>query len=171
MRLPSGGLTENDEENVSVFAEHFAKVLNNQKRIDSKVVNNIRLREVMSELDAKPTWSEFMTAVFELTNDKAPGLKNVPPNAFKAMDEDSLLHHFNFIVEFWEDRLDYVECHEGQVVPVPKSRDLSNPNKWRAVNLMDIGEKVFSIMMCKKLFKIINLHGIKYQFKQFHCFF
>ena len=70
-----------------------------------------------------------MTDVVDLTNDKAPGLNNVPPNAFKAMDEDSLLHHFNFIVEFWEDRMDYVEWLEGQVVPVPKSRGLSDPNK------------------------------------------
>ena len=60
--------------------------------------------------------------------------------------------------------MDYVEWHEGQVVPVPKSGDLSNPNKWRGVNLMDIGAKLFSIMMCKRLFKIINSHGVKYQF-------
>ena len=70
-----------------------------------------------------------MTAVVELTNYRAPGLYNVPPNAFKAMDKDSLLHHFNFIVEFWEDRMDYVEWYEAQVVPVPKSGDLSDPNK------------------------------------------
>ena len=97
-----------------------------------------------------------MTAVVELTNDKAPGLNNVPPNAFKAMDEDSLLHHFNFIVKFWEDGMDYVEWHEGQVVPVPKCGDLSNPNKWRGVNLMDIGTKVFRSMRCKRLFKMLN---------------
>ena len=29
---------------------------------------------------------------------------------------------------------------------------------------MDIGEKFFRSMMCKRLFKIINLHGVKYQF-------
>ena len=29
---------------------------------------------------------------------------------------------------------------------------------------MDIGAKVFSSMMCKRLFKIINSHGVKYQF-------
>ena len=56
----------------------------------------------MLELDKVPTWAEFMIAVTELTNDKAPGLNNVPPNAFKAMDEANLRHHFNFIVEFWE---------------------------------------------------------------------
>ena len=118
----------------------------------------------MSELDDEPTWYKFMTAVVELTNYKAPGLNTVPPTAFKAMDKDSLLHHFNFIVEFWEDRMDYVEWHEGRVVPVPNSGDLSDPNKWRGFYLMDIGAKVFSSMMCKKLFKIINSHGVKYQY-------
>ena len=49
------------------------------------------------------------------------GSTTSPPNAFKAMDEANLRHHFNFIVEFWEDRLDFEEWHEGQVVPVPKS--------------------------------------------------
>ena len=50
------------------------------------------------------------------------------------------------------------------MVPVPKSGDLSDPNKWRGVNLMDIGSKVFSSLICKRLFKIIKKHGVKYQF-------
>ena len=70
-----------------------------------------------------------------------------------------LLHIFNFIVEFWEDRLDFVEWHEGRVVPVPKSGDLFDPNKRRGVNLLDIGAKVFSSIMCKRLFCIIKKHG------------
>ena len=74
MRLPSGELAECDEDYMSVFAAHFTKVLNNQKKTDNEVVNIIWLREVMSELDDKPTWDEFMTAVVEITNDKATGL-------------------------------------------------------------------------------------------------
>ena len=38
------------------------------------------------------------------------------------------------------------------------------PKKWRGVNLMDIGYKVFSSLICKRLFKIIKKHGVKYQF-------
>ena len=34
MRLLSGKLAENDKENVSVFASHFKKVLNNHKPTD-----------------------------------------------------------------------------------------------------------------------------------------
>ena len=48
MRLSSGELSECDEDNMSVLADHFTKVLNNLKKIDNEVVNIIRLREVMS---------------------------------------------------------------------------------------------------------------------------
>ena len=100
----------------------------------------------------------------DLTNDKSPGLNGVPPNAFKAMSPENLKVHFNFILEFWNDNMDFEEWHEGQLVPVPKSADLSDPNKWRGVNLMDIGSNIFSSLLCKRLFSIIRKHGFKYQF-------
>ena len=54
IRIHSGNLAENDEENVSVFANHFKKVLNNHKPTDTPVINEIHLREVMEELDDPP---------------------------------------------------------------------------------------------------------------------
>ena len=159
MRMASGELATTDKENVRVFAGHFVKVLNDMKPTNTSVINVIHLRKAMKELDSPPEWAEFIIAVVELTNDNIPGLNGVPPNAFKAMMAENLLHLFDFILEFWEDRLDFVECHEGQDVPVPKSGDLSDPNKWSGVNLMDIGAKVFSRMMCKRLFKVIKAHG------------
>ena len=80
------------------------------------------------------------------------------------MSPENLKVHFNFILEFWNDNLDFEEWHEVQVVPVPKSGDLLDPNKWRGVNLMDIGSKIFSSLLCKRLFRIIKKHGVKYQF-------
>ena len=50
------------------------------------------------------------------------------------------------------------------MVPVPKSGDLSDPNKWRGVTLMDIGSKIFSSILCTRLFVIIRKHGVRYQF-------
>ena len=161
MRLPSGNLADNDKENVSVFANYFKKVINNHKWTDTTVINEINLREVMGELDDPPLWTEYISVIQELTNEKSPGLNGVPPNAFKSMSEENLRHHFNFINEFWEDKVNFEEWHEGQVVPVTNNGDLSDPNKWRGVNLMDIGSKVFSSLICKRLFKIIKKHGVK----------
>ena len=87
MRLPSGSLAEYEEENVSVFANHVKKVLNNHKLTDTTVINDINLREVTEELDNPPLWTEFICAIHELTNEKSTGLNGVPPNAFKSMPE------------------------------------------------------------------------------------
>ena len=130
MRLPSGNLAENDEENVSVFTNNFKKVLNNNKMTETTLLNEINLREVIGELDDPPLWTDYICAIKEPTNDKSPGLNGVPPNAFKSMSEENLRHHFNFITKFWEDKVDFEEWHEVQVVPVPKNGDLSDPNKW-----------------------------------------
>ena len=45
--------------------------------------------------------------------------------------------------------MDFEEWNKGQVVPVPKSGDLSDPNKWKGVNLMDIGSNIL-VVFCAK---------------------
>ena len=83
----------------------------------------------MGELDDPPLCTEYISAIQELTNNKSPGLNGVPPNAFKSMSEENLRHHFNFITKFWEDKVNFEEWHQVQVVLVPKSGDLYDPKK------------------------------------------
>ena len=100
MRLPSGQLVENEKYNVSGFASHFKRLLNNQKPTDRKLINDTDSRKVMRELDLPPSWSDFTSAIMELTNNKAPGINGIPPNAFKSMKKENLRHHFYSITEF-----------------------------------------------------------------------
>ena len=118
----------------------------------------------MLELDTPISWNELQTAVTKLSNGKSPGLNEVPPDAFKALDDDNLHIILSFFNAYWNDETDFAKWHEGQVVPVPKSGDLSDPNKWRGVTLMDMGSKLFSSILCSRLFHIINKHGVRYQF-------
>ncbi len=46
----------------------------------------------------------------------------------------------------------------SQCVPVLKSGDLSDPNNWRGVMLMDICIKIFSSVMNGRAFKLLNKH-------------
>ena len=41
---------------------------------------------------------------------------------------------------------------------------ISEPNKCRGVTLMDISTKIYSSIMCGKLFKMISKHGVKFHF-------
>ena len=103
-------------------------------------------------------------SVIKLSNGKSPGLNDVPPYAFKARNEQNLLNLLNFFDSYWWEETHFTEYHEGQLVPFPKSGNISDPKNWRGVILMDIGSKIFSSILCTRLFKIIRKHGVKYQF-------
>ena len=70
----------------------------------------------------------------------------------------------NFFKSYQLEETDFTEWHEGQLVPVHKIRYLSYLNKWREVTLMYIGSKIFSSILCTRLFIIIRKHWVRYQF-------
>ena len=61
----------------------------------------------MGDIDVTPLWTDIISSINGLTNDKSPGLNGVPPNTFKSMSEENLRHHFDFITEFWEEKVDF----------------------------------------------------------------
>ena len=163
MKMEDGGLSSTDEEHIGVFGPHFDRVLNNKKEIDFTVLELIKQRETMTELDDPLTRDEFERAVDKLKAGKASGLNGVPPEAFKAMDEELRSLVFGYCVRYWEGE-DFRGWQMSQCVPVPKSGDLSNPNKWRGVMLMDVMSKIFSSILNGRIFKIVEAHGSRFQF-------
>ena len=94
-------------------------------------------------------------AIAKLNNGKSPGLNDVPPDVSKSLTEKNLATLLDLLNKFWHDEVDFSKWHEGRVVPVPKSGNLSDPNKWRGVTLMYLGSKIFSSILCTGLSKII----------------
>ena len=54
------------------------------------MLDKIKQREVMDELDHPILWDEIKKATTKLANDKAPGLNSVLPNALKALYDANL---------------------------------------------------------------------------------
>ena len=121
-------------------------------------------RETESDLDRPITWKEFTKAINGLKNNKSPGANEIPAEAFKAMNNENRNYVYSFINAFWNNETDYPEWHCGQGVPVQKVSHPSNPNQYRIVNLMDVGSKIFSRILTARLYKLLELHGTKYQF-------
>ena len=111
----------------------------------------------MKEIDQPISWDELKPAVIKLTKNKVPGLNRVPTNNFKALNDGNLTHLLDFFNKHWMEEIDFDEWNEGQSVPVPKSGDLSDPNKWRGITLMDIGAKIFKVFrMCPQRGKCMH---------------
>ena len=68
-------------------------------------------------------------------------MNGIPGEAFKGMDEANQKIVFNFITDYWNGDKDYAEWHEGHGVPVPKTPNPEDPNKYRIVTLMDVCSK------------------------------
>ncbi len=156
MRLPDGTRARTAAENMSVFAPHFQRVFNNHCAVDLEYANHIPQRRTLWELDDPITWTEFTRAVNKLKNAKAPGLTSVLPEAFKAMSPANLCHVYNHCNDFFLRITDHEQWHHSQCVPVPKSGDLSDPNKWRGVMLMDVCSKIFSSVMNGRAFCLLK---------------
>ena len=129
LRLPNGDLATADAKNASMMGPHLAKVYQAHRPVDFSVLQDLPQRLMMPELDAPITWADLKQAVSKLANGKSPGLNNVPPDAFKALDDVNLPTLFDFFKSYWNEEIYFSKWHEGQVVPVPKSGDLSDTNK------------------------------------------
>ena len=164
MRLQNGTLATTDSKNASILAPHFEHIYRLDRPITWEALNDIPTRNTVEGINESIKWEELKFAVRKLANGKSPGLNDVPPDAFKALSNQNLDILHTFFNAYWRGETDFTEWHEGQVVPVPKSGDFSDPNKWHGVTLMDMGSKIFSSILCTRLFKIIDKHGVKYQF-------
>ena len=83
---------------------------------------------------------------------------------FKCLNGNNLKQVYYYVVDFWEGTADYWEWHAAIGVLVPKKGDLSNPNKWQGINLMDVCSNISSSIMNVRLFMLLEHHGIKTQF-------
>ena len=71
------------------------------------MLDKIKQREVMDELDHPISWDEIKKPTTKLAKDTAPGLNGVPPNAFKFLDNTNLSWIILFYNHFWNIQADF----------------------------------------------------------------
>ena len=96
MRMLTGKLATMDKENVEVLGPHFEKVFNKHRPIEWKLIDDIKQRQTMYELNDSITWKELKTSIAKLANNKSTGLNQVPPNSFKSLSNKNLTHLLTF---------------------------------------------------------------------------
>jgi hypothetical protein len=164
MKMEDGTLASNAKENMSVFGMHLHKVLNNHRPVDTTVLNLIKQKPRLDAIDMPITFREIKAAINKLKKGKSPGLNGIPPEALKAMNDtpQGIVH--KHVSDFFEGKVDHEGWHKSQCIPVPKKGDLSDPNKWRGIMLMDMCSKVFSLVLNTCAFLLLEKHSARFQF-------
>ena len=100
-----------DVDNASLFGPHFHRVFNNHRLIDWPVLDKIKQREVMDELDNTISWDEIRKTNVKLANEKVTGLNGVPSKAFKVLEDSNLSWILIFYNQFYYSQADFDKWH------------------------------------------------------------
>ncbi len=164
MRLESGELASNAKKNMSVFGPHFTKVLNNHRPVNYSVLDLIEQKPCLTSIDTPINFSKVKQAINKLKKGKLPVLNGIPPEALKAMNNTSRCTIHRHFADFFEGKVDHTGWHKSQCIPLPKQGNLSNPNKWQGIMLMDMCSKVFLSVMMTRAFTLLDKHSTHFQF-------
>ena len=85
-----------------------------------------------------------------MTIHRSTGDNGIPPNAIKALDKENRSFLFEICSDFFENKVDIKEWQIG-VLKILQKGDLTNPNNWRRINLLDVVSKVISIVITNRL--------------------
>ena len=118
---------------------------------------NMSLNEALTLL-------EFKNLIKKLTLHKAPRSQCSITKHKKVLDDDNMIILCKICSRYFEGNYDINEWQVGSLTILPKKRDLTNPNNWRGINLLDVASKTISIVITSRLQTIILVQGIPTQF-------
>jgi hypothetical protein len=115
---------------MAVFGPHFDHVFNNHHPVNPTILADIPQCPTLNDIDSPITFDEVDATIKKLKYGKSPVLNVIPPKAYKAMNAGTQRRVHMYVAAFYEGNVDYDGWHTSQCVPVPKSGNLSDPNKW-----------------------------------------
>eukprot|EP00957_Ditylum_brightwellii_P171330 13042569-Ditylum_brightwellii.AAC.1 len=170
MTIEDGRKAKTDEENAQAFAKHFNKLFNNQLPLpcDPTTLDLIDQLPDFTRLAAPISLQEVCAALQRMANGKAAGPSGITSDALNGSPANadanflaSVIH--DLLLDFWESNLDFESWKQGTLAPVPKSGDLSNPNKWRPVCLLETSYKVLASIIAHRINPVIRDNGLEAQ--------
>ena len=98
---------------------------------------------------------EFKKVKSSLKLGKAAGPDNIPPEVFKCCNFDEISLQFGNRALMENDKPDLWSFMN--IIPVPKSGDLSNTNNYRGISLICIVAKIYNRMILNRIRSVIDL--------------
>ena len=154
-RAKEGQVSGNSpEERVTTWFTHFQKLLGEAPTVEDPDEPIPSIFEDLDIDDGLFTMDEFRRVKSSLQLGKAAGPDNIPPEVFKQCDFDEICLEFcnralteNDKPELWSFM---------NIIPVPKSGDLSNTNNYRGISLMCIIAKMYNRLILNRIRSVIN---------------
>ena len=142
------------EERVSTWFTHFKKLLGEPPVVEDP---DEEIPTIYRNLDIKDdifTIDEFRKVKSSLKLGKAAGPDEIPPEVYKSCDFDEICLDFCNRALLDNDKPDLWSYMN--IIPVPKSGDLSNTNNYRGISLICIIAKLYNRLILNRIRCVID---------------
>ena len=142
------------EERVATWFTHFKKLLGEPPVVEDP---DEEIPNIYENLDIKDdifTIEEFRRVKSSLKLGKAAGPDEIPPEVFKYCDFDEICLDFCNRALLENDKPDLWSYMN--IIPVPKSGDLSNTNNYRGISLICIIAKLYNRLILNRIRSVID---------------
>ena len=130
---------ESPEDRVKTWFTHFSKLLGNTPEVEEPLKAIPAVYEGLDTDDGPFTLDEFKKVKTSFKLGKSAGPYGIPPEVFKYCDFDDICLNFCNKVLMQCDKPP--QWYFMNIIPVPKSGDLSVTNNYRAISLTCIMAK------------------------------
>ena len=142
------------EERVATWFTHFKKLLGDPPVVEDPDEEIPTVYENLDIKDDKFTIEEFRRVKSSLKLGKAAGPDEIPPEVFKYCDFDEICLDFCNRALLENDKPDLWSYMN--IIPVPKSGDLSNTNNYRGISLICIIAKLYNRLILNRIRSVID---------------
>ena len=130
-----------------------------------------RVRPDCKPADRPLRWKECAEVIKSMERGKAPGLDGIPPEWFKVCltggEEAEWVPMspmakalWKVLKSVWDVEVVPAGWNEASVVPVPKKGDLTRTDNYRGIALMQVGMKIISTVIARRLQCLAERHGL-----------
>jgi hypothetical protein len=127
--------------------------------------------EAVDEGERPLQWKECTEAMKSMAQGKAPGLDSIPAEWFKVslrggeeaewMPKSPMAKAlWRVLKSIWDAEVVPEAWNEASVVPVPKKGDLTRTDNYRGIALMQVGMKIISTVIARRLQRLAERHGL-----------
>ena len=143
------------EERVTTWFTHFQKLLGSPPEVDDPDEEIPNIFEDLDINDGPFTLDEFRKVKSSIKIGKAAGPDEIPPDVYKSCDFDMICLDMCNRALMENDKPDLWSYMN--IIPVPKSGDLSNTNNYRGISLICIIAKIYNRLILNRIRSVIDV--------------
>ena len=134
-----GQLTQNPDEVISRWHDHFTKILNVQSEYREEVIMDMVQKPIIWAFDDLPTSEKLELSLCRLKKRKAVGGTGISPELILAGPVELRDRIVTLMKQMWAEGTVVRDWKDAEIVPIPKKGDLSMCDNWRGISLLDVG--------------------------------